>query len=278
MSPIIKAEELRALPESSYILVEAGSGKPAAENFKKRHLKRAIYADLEEDLSEIPADAANGGRHPLPSTKKFADVLQKSGISRDSHVVVYDDKKASNAAARLWWMLKAAEIEKVQVLDGGFQTAEQAGFTVTDEILKSTPSESFDLKDWLLPTINIDEVEANATSEHFTLIDVRDAYRYRGESEPIDPVAGHIPGAINIPFQHNLNDDGTFKTQQELREMYSSVFDKAGAANVAVYCGSGVTACHTLLAMNIAGLPMPKLYTGSWSEWCRNNKTIATEL
>lgn len=278
ISPLIKAEDLQKLPPNRFILVEAGSGQAAAEHFTLKHLKGALYADLERDLSEIPENAANGGRHPLPSPGKFSAVLQNLGIEKNSHVVVYDNKNAANAAARFWWMLKAAGVENVQVLDGGFQAAERAGFQITDEIQVPEPSEKFYFEQWLLPTVTLSQVEKNSVSKDFTLIDVRDAYRYNGESEPIDPVAGHIPGTINIPFQNNLRPDGTFKSPEELKKLYQPVFTAKPSGHVAVHCGSGVTACHTLLAMAYAGFSLPQLYVGSWSEWCRNNKTIATEL
>ena len=278
ISPIIQTEELLDLPKGNLVIVDAGSGKPAYENYLQKHLEGALYVDLNTDLAEIPVNAKNGGRHPLPSLEKFAEVLQKLGINYDSHVVIYDDKNGSNAAARFWWMLKSVGIKKVQVLDGGLQTAERIGFPTQNKIPKTRPVEKLSLNEWKLPLVDINFIEKNSEKPGFLVIDVREKDRYDGKIEPIDEIAGHIPGAKNFPFKENLNEDGTFKSPEDLKKMYKEFFENFSSENIAIHCGSGVTACHTLLALDYAGFEIPNLYIGSWSEWSRNNKFIAKNI
>lgn len=269
MHPIVKTTQLSTLPETT-ILIYAGSGNTTFERYKQQHLEGALYADLETDLAKVPQDAVNGGRHPLPDPEKFAALLGKLGITPESHVIVYDDKQGCNAAARFWWMLRAAGHTKVQVLDGGFQAAIAAGFPTTNEITKAVPGEKYPFTNWQLPLAEIDAVQEAVKNDNILIIDVRSKERYDGFIEPIDLKAGHIPSAINIPLTENLNADGTFLTLEKLYEKYTTALKGYDAGNIIVHCGSGVTACHTLLAIAAAGLPMPKLYVGSWSEWSRN--------
>ncbi|MCY1659404.1 sulfurtransferase [Chryseobacterium sp. SL1] len=278
MSPIISPSELKNLPTENLIILDARAGKDVYQNYLNKHIKEARFIDLDEDLAEIGENAAFGGRHPLPEIKKFAETLSHLGISENNHLVIYDDKNGSNAAARAWWMLKAFGFDKVQVLDGGFQNAEK------EEVEFSSGEESFEKADlihkenWLLPVSDLETVENELMSRSSTVIDVRDAYRYRGESEPIDLVAGHIPGAINIPFSENLDENGNFLSPEILREKYSKLLE-GKPENLIIHCGSGVTACHTILALDYAGFKIPNLYVGSWSEWSRReNKEIATEI
>ena len=167
-------------------------------------------------------------------------------------------------------MLKAIGHDKVQVLDGGFQEAQRVGFPINSEMTAAVPSRHYVIESWKLPVAAMDEVEKASQDQNTIIIDVRDGERYRGEKEPIDLIAGHIPGAINIPFTENLNDKGLFLPPEELKHKYLNIFDGIAAENIIVHCGSGVTACHTLLAIASAGLDIPKLYVGSWSEWSRN--------
>ena len=267
LAPIIQPEELINLDPSSFILIDASAG--SRSRFDDTHLTGALYMDLNEDLAEIK-DFAVGGRHPLPQPEKFAEILTRFGISNDSHVIIYDDKNGGNAAARLWWMLKAAGHEKVQVVNGGFQAAIEAGYGTNSEQITINPQPPYHLQQWNLPLTSINEVEKASKDGSQTIIDVRDAQRFAGLTEPIDLIAGHIPGATNIPFTENLNEKGLFRSPKELREKYKDLV----AEKTIVHCGSGVTACHTLLAIDYAGLPLPKLYVGSWSEWSRNNKEM----
>ena len=279
IKPIIDAAELLKIYQNeNVIIVDASTGKNAEENYKKKHLDKALYIDLNSQLAAIPDNFADGGRHPLPSIEKFATSLQQLGITNNSHVIVYDDKNGANAAARFWWMLKSIGHEKVQVLNGGIQAAEKVDFPINNTIKIPKVVDAYKFEDWKLPTAEINEVENNSQNQNYIVIDVRENNRYRGESEPIDLVAGHIPGAINVPFPTNLNDNEEFLSQTELKEKYQKIFGDIKAENIIVHCGSGVTACHSLLAIAYAGLEIPKLYVGSWSEWSRNNKTIASEI
>jgi len=272
LSPIIKPEDLIALIQiTEIVLIDASAG--SKNRYDDNHLAEAIFADVNADLANI-GDFAQGGRHPLPTFEQFAGVLAKFGIDRDSHVVVYDDKNGGNAAARLWWMLKAIGHEKVQVIDGGFQAAVDAGFPTNNQVRTVKQAKPYSISDWHLPLSDINEVESVAQRDDYMVIDVRDANRYAGLTEPIDLIAGHIPGATNIPFTENLDEKGFFLTPAELKDKYSTALTGIEPAHTIVHCGSGITACHTLLALDYAGLPMPKLYVGSWSEWSRNNKEM----
>ena len=278
ISPIIQATTLLKLHKSeNLVLIDARSGKNAKANYEEKHLDGALFVDLENQLAEIKEDASIGGRHPLPKIENFVKTLSNLGISEKSHVVIYDDKNGSNAAARFWWMLKAIGHEKVQVLDGGLQAAEKNNFPTSSktEIINKTPLYKVD--NWKLPMAAIDEVENVSQDKNHIVIDVRETSRYNGETEPIDLIAGHIPGAINVPFTENLDENGLFLPPNELKEKYKKILQDVKSENIIVHCGSGVTACHSLLAIAYAGLEIPKLYVGSWSEWSRNGKKIATK-
>ena len=211
INPLINSNEIQNLNKKHLVIVNAGSGDAAYENFLSDHLEGALYVDLNNDLAEIPKNAKNGGRHPLPSLEKFAEVLQRLGIDENSHVLIYDDKNAANSAARFWWMLKAAGIENVQVLNGGLQMAKAKGLTVNANKVEAKTAEKISLKEWKLPKVDLNFIQKHSEDPDYLVIDVREKDRYDGKTEPIDEIAGHIPGAINIPFKENLNEDGTFK-------------------------------------------------------------------
>lgn len=275
ISPIIRAKELlKIYKRENLVLVDASNH--SREAYEKQHLDRALFVDVNTELADIKEDLSNGGRHPLPDPQDFSKTLSKLGISRDSHVVVYDDKNGSNAAARFWWMLRSVGHKKVQVLDGGFQAAVLAGFPINSNLVIAKKTENYPTERWELPLADMTEVEKVSQDENHLVIDVRDAARYRGEKEPIDLIAGHIPGAINVPLTSNLNLNGLFLSPLELRKKYGELLAEFENKDIIVHCGSGVSACHTLLAIDYAGLEIPKLYVGSWSEWSRNNKEIAT--
>jgi 3-mercaptopyruvate sulfurtransferase SseA len=279
LSPIINPEELLKLNNASdFILIDARGGANAEENYKNEHLKGAPYIDLNKDLASVETDPANGGRHPLPSFEKFSGVLSKLGISPSSHVIIYDDKNGSNAAARFWWMLKSIGHEKVQVLNGGLQAAIKIGYPVTSKTEIFETTKNYPISEWKLLLADIEEVEKARNNDQNIVIDVRDKNRFDGLTEPLDLIAGHIPGAINVPFSENLNEDGFFKLAETLNEKYKDILGHTKPENVIVHCGSGVTACHTLLAMDYAGIEIPKLYVGSWSEWSRNDRELATKV
>lgn len=244
-----------------------------ASGYDAGHLRGAIRADLETQLSaarDAGADPKHGGRHPLPPLERWLAQLGAWGIGPETHVVIYDDQLGANAAARAWWMLRAVGHERVSVLDGGFAAAVAAGLEVTTDVPEVIAREPYPAKDWQRPTVDRDRVDALRNDSDWKVLDVRSRERFRGETEPIDPIAGHIPGAINLPFAENL-ENGRFKSAPELRAMYEELFGDTPTERVIVHCGSGVTACHTLLALEAAGLDGASLYVGSWGEWCRND-------
>ncbi|PQA96590.1 thiosulfate/3-mercaptopyruvate sulfurtransferase [Chryseobacterium piscicola] len=278
MSSIISASDIKNISTENLIILDARAGKEAYQNYLKKHLKGARFISLDKELAEIVEDASFGGRHPLPDLKKFTETLSNLGISNDSDIVIYDDKYGANAAARAWWMLKAFGLNNVKVLDGGIQAAEKEKLEFSSGIETFSKSDFIKIKNWLLPLSSLEDVENELTNYSATVIDVRDSYRYKGESEPIDLVAGHISGAINIPFSENLDHNGSFLKPDILKEKYSA-FLKGLPHKLIIHCGSGVTACHTILALHEAGFEIPNLYVGSWSEWSRREgKKVATEI
>jgi thiosulfate/3-mercaptopyruvate sulfurtransferase len=239
------------------------------------HLPGALHAELERHLSTASApghDPARGGRHPLPTVAAFAAQLGAWGIGPDTEVVAYDASGGSNAAARLWWMLRALGHGRVAVLDGGLQAALGAGMTLTVESSSVLPAGPYPATGWLLPTADAEAVELLRLDSGRKLLDVRSAVRWRGDAEPFDPVAGHIPGSLNLAWNENLGPDGCFKSPEVLRAQYESLLNGTPPERLTVHCGSGVTACHTLLALDLAGLSGAALYVGSWSEWCRGGR------
>lgn len=234
-------------------------GPPGAAEFARGHVPGAAYVDLDTALAAAPGAA---GRHPLPDPAVFEEAMRAAGVPDDRPVVVYDDW-AGRAAARCWWLLRWAGHPDVQVLDGGWSAWVEAGHEPSDERSDEQGSAQrgdFTVRPGLLPVLGVTEVLAFA--ERGVLVDARDPARFRGEVEPVDPVAGHIPGAVNVPTGANLTDTGRFRSPEALR----TVYDVAAGRPVAVYCGSGVTATHDILAMAVAGIDAT-LYPGSWSEW-----------
>lgn len=277
-SPLISAVELTALmAKQKVVLIDARAGADAKKRYADAHLEGAIHVDLEKDLSQPVTDASEGGRHPLPPVKDFAALLGKLGINTSTHVVVYDDKAGANAASRFWWMLRSLGHENVQVLDGGLAAAIKEGLKATNIVIDPVAKPAYPADKWELPMVDINKVEEVVTDPAWMVIDVREAYRYRGESEPIDLTAGHIPGAVNIPYPDNLDSEGNFLSPAELADKYKKAIGDRETDHVIVHCGSGVTACHTLLAMEQAGIKGAQLYIGSWSEWSRTDRPVATE-
>ncbi|MEO7445371.1 MAG: sulfurtransferase [Ferruginibacter sp.] len=276
-SPIISTSDLiKFNDEKNLIIIDASGSNQAKENYLTKHLKGALFMDLNTQLADIKNDLSDGGRHPLPAVEVFAELLGSYGISEKSQVVIYDEKNGSNAAARLWWMLAAAGHEKVYVLDGGLEAAALAGYPLSSGQESATPVVPYPFTTWKLPQAGIEEVQTVSENDEYLVIDVRDNARYLGITEPIDLIAGHIPGAVNVPFSGNLDEKQNFLSPELLRAKYETLFAGKPAEKIIVHCGSGVTACHTLLALAHAGLAVPKLYVGSWSEWSRNGKKIAT--
>lgn len=275
--PIIKPVELlNLLGDEDLLIFDASNNPNARSNFEARHLAGARFVDINSQLADIKASPADGGRHPLPTPEAFAATLAELGITPATRVIVYDDKNGANAAARMWWMLRAVGHERVQVLDGGLEAAVRAGFPTVSGVEIAIAGE-YAAGEWSLPIADLAEVEAASADPKSLIIDVRETPRYNGETEPFDKVAGHIPNAVNIPFAENLDSDGFFLPPEVLREKYATRLAEFDQDKVIVHCGSGVTACHTLLALDHAGIEIPKLYVGSWSEWSSNDRPVATE-
>ncbi|MFF5261071.1 sulfurtransferase [Actinomadura viridis] len=234
------------------------AGPPGVESYRRGHLPGAVFVDLDRDVAGPPGPA---GRHPLPEPAAFEAAMRRAGVSGDRPVVVYDDAD-STAAARLWWTLRYFGHERVRVLDGGFRAWSEAGRPVTAEEPEVEPGD-FRARPASLPVL--DAAGAAALAGTGTLLDARAPERFRGETEPVDPVAGHIPGARNAPTLGNVGADGRFLSPALLRERFAGL-GATGGAEVGVYCGSGVTAAHEVLALTLAGVPAA-LYVGSWSNW-----------
>ncbi|OYU81727.1 MAG: sulfurtransferase [Flavobacterium sp. BFFFF1] len=275
ISPIIEVDALLAILSNPNVLIfDVSNHKNAKANFEKAHLERALFVETNSQLAEI-RDDLSGGRHPLPKIARFAETVTSLGINENSHVVLYDDNGGSNAAARFWWMLRSAGHQNVQVLNGGIGEAKRRNFPLaTGSEPVRTVSQPYQLKKWNLPTVEINQVAIASQDPNYLVVDVRDQQRYDGIAEPIDLIAGHIPGAINIPFTENLDADGLFLNPTALRDKYKAKFGEIRNENIIVHCGSGVTACHTILSLEYAGMGIPKLYIGSWSEWSRSNRKI----
>ncbi|MFP3961153.1 sulfurtransferase [Actinomadura fulvescens] len=234
------------------------SGPPGIDSYRRGHLPGAVFVDLDRDVAGPPGRA---GRHPLPAPADFETAMRRAGVSADRLVVVYDDAD-STAAARLWWSLRYFGHERARVLDGGYRAWTEAGRPVTAEEPAVKPGD-FIAQGGRLPLL--DAEGAGALAKSGVLLDARAAERYRGETEPVDPVAGHIPGAVNAPTLGNVGVDGRFLPSELLRERFAKL-GATDAADVGVYCGSGVTAAHEILALTVAGVPAA-LYVGSWSNW-----------
>lgn len=229
-------------------------GPPARQRYDEGHVPGAVFVDLDRDLSQ----PGGPGRHPLPSAEAFAAVLSRIGVGPDTHVVVYDQRDGS-VAARLWFMLRAFGHERVSLLDGGLDAWVAAGLPLSRE---EPRAEAAPLRKLLLDRSRIVDAEQVQERGKAMLLDARAPERYRGEVEPVDKKAGHIPGAVNAPHARNVDAQGRFRPPRELRDLYSKY-----TSGVIVSCGSGVTACSDAFAIELAGLPPARLYVGSWSGW-----------
>jgi thiosulfate/3-mercaptopyruvate sulfurtransferase len=294
---LINPQELQALmeqPHERYGLMVFDCSfelmKPAEGDaqFESSCIPGALRADLDRHLSAkgYPGtEPFNGGRHPLPAPHAFVQWLAACGLTPNTQVVVYD-RQGANYCGRLWWMLKWLGHESVAVLDGGLQAWEAAGSRLArGDLTRGNPTCSIDpapeiknidpqllQRPTLASVVSTEAIASSITARNpLTLVDARARARYLGEVEPLDPVAGHIPGALNRPFQQNLAPDGTFKTAEVLRQEFLELLDGRDPATVVHQCGSGVSAIPNLLAMEIAGLGRTALYPGSWSEWCSDS-------
>ena len=226
------------------------------------HIPGAIFLDHETELAA--EKSGSNGRHPLPNREEFAALIAHKGVHIDDAVVIYDNDNMM-FAAHLWWMLRWLGFEKVQILSGGFKAWRAIEGEVETGEAPALPPQQWSLRESLVRLVTVDEVERNLETPEFTLLDARTPVRYRGEEEPMDPVAGHIPGALNRPFALNLDAEGYYKSAEQLREEFTAL--ASSPEQIVHQCGSGITTCHNVLAMEIAGLKGAGLYAGSWSEW-----------
>jgi thiosulfate/3-mercaptopyruvate sulfurtransferase len=253
------------------------SGKPSGrEKYEGGHIPGAVFVDLDRDLSR----PGGPGRHPFPDAEHLAQLLGRIGVGPDTHVVVYDDAGGS-VAARLWFMLRVHGHERASVLDGGYPAWTQAGLPVSKDEPRIEPVSPPRLRpdrSRLVDRAHVERILASRSDPGratAVVTDARAPERYRGETEPVDRVAGHIPGAVNAPFAANLR-EGRFRPAEELRALYERL-GATRASEIVASCGSGVTACHTLLALELAGIEGGKLYVGSWSDWSsRPDAAVAT--
>lgn len=270
-SPLISADWLYdhlhdpqvVIADCRFALTDPNLGR---QQYQAGHIPGAYYFDLNQDLSSPVAP--HGGRHPLPDPDQLAHKLAAAGIRSGNHqeptlVVAYDDSRFG-FAARFWWLLRYLGHDQVALLDGGFKGWQTAGYPVTPAIPDAKPGQFTPQlrSDWV---VDMDTVKAQKDLPGVALVDSREGDRYRGEREPIDPIAGHIPGAVNYPWQTVTDEQGNAHPAMLQQQRWA---DLTQAEEILVYCGSGVTACVNLLALELAGLPAGKLYAGSWSDWC----------
>ncbi|SDH13296.1 thiosulfate/3-mercaptopyruvate sulfurtransferase [Lentzea fradiae] len=277
ITPQALADALRARPVTVVLDVRWRlGGPPARQDYEVSHVPGAVYVDLDTELSAPPGI---GGRHPLPDPERLQEVLRRAGVREGGRVVAYDAGDGS-VAARAWWLLRWAGYAEVAVLDGGFAAWEAAGLPVTaEEPPALTGDEAGDVvvRPGQMPVLDADE--AAALAREGVLLDARAAARYRGETEPVDPKAGHIPGALNAPTTGHVGADGRWLTSAELAERFAGL-GVSGGRPVGAYCGSGVTASSVVLALEVAGITSAEkpaaLYAGSWSNWCALDREVAT--
>lgn len=260
----------------SVVLLDVRTGPDARAQYEAAHLPGAIFVDLDRELAQ-PGDPARGGRHPLPSPEAFAAQVGRWGIGPDTEVVVYDAQSGGNAASRAWWMLRSLGHARTRVLDGGYAAAVRAGLPTTAQPPVPVDLGPHPSRGWQWPLIDVAEVDVWRQDAAKRVVDARSEPRFRGDEEPIDPVAGHIPGAVNLFHLSLVGADGAMFPPATVADRIRAVLGDRPADDVAVHCGSGVTACHLILAMDHAGLGVPRLYVGSWSEWCRSDRPRAPE-
>ncbi|PIE25273.1 MAG: sulfurtransferase [Neptuniibacter caesariensis] len=271
---IISAGQLKAsianpdwvVLDCRFNLMDTAAGRAS---YSESHISGAYYLHLDNDLSSVITPLT--GRHPLPEPVLLAEKLGRCGIYPNTQVVVYDDCSGM-MAGRCWWLLRYLGHEAVAVLDGGLPAWQSAGGELTAEEPDESkaPDAQFSLQLQAAVNLSTEQLQAELAAKSATLVDARSAERFRGEVEPIDPVAGHVPGAINRPLTDNLQDDGHFKPADQLKTEWLAVIRDLPPEQIVHMCGSGVTACHNQLAMEIAGLKGSRLYSGSWSEWIRD--------
>ncbi|GGN21024.1 sulfurtransferase [Lentzea pudingi] len=277
ITPEALADALSARPATVVLDVRWRlGGPPGRQDYEVSHVPGAVYVDLDTELSAAPGA---GGRHPLPDPERLQEVLRRAGVREGAQVVAYDAGDGS-VAARVWWLLRWAGFAEVAVLDGGFAAWEAAGLPVSAEVPEALTGDAAGdvvVRPGQMPVLDADEAAALASEG--VLLDARAAPRYRGETEPVDPKAGHIPGALNAPATGHVGADGRWLGPQELAARFAGLGVSGGVA-VGAYCGSGVTASSVVLALEVAGITSAEkpaaLYAGSWSNWCALDREVAT--
>jgi thiosulfate/3-mercaptopyruvate sulfurtransferase len=276
LAAILGEPQLRII-DARCVLLDPQAGRLA---YAQSHLPGSVYADLNRDLSDLSrcADGRGLGRHPLPDSAVFSATLGRWGVQPDSQVVVYDAGDGSMAAARLWWMLRLLGHRRVAVLDGGLAVWRAAGLAETADVPDYPPAPAYPAQFDAAAIADADEVLERLGQPPGWLLDARAAERFRGDVEPIDAVAGHVPGAVNRPLALNLR-HGRLRSAAELRAELQPLLGVYPPGQVVLMCGSGVTACHLLLALEVAGLAGARIYAGSWSGWSESaSRPVATAV
>lgn len=279
MKPVISAEELhRRLSGSGFVIIDCrfDLARPnwGREQYAAGHIPGAVYADLDQDLAAPKTPSS--GRHPLPSSREAETLFRRLGVTGDSTVVVYDQGGGA-FAARAWWMLRWLGHESVQVLDGGWTEWSREQYPV-DTAVPSPDVGDFEAREQGGMVVTTREL-AELLDEGMPVIDARDAQRFAGVTEPIDAVAGHIPGAVNLPFTRFLTERQTLISAEKSRRLWQEIMGPSASREWVAMCGSGVTACHLALTAELSGIRLPRLYAGSWSEWIRDpSRAVATDV
>lgn len=266
--PLIPPNACATLPEGT-VLLDVRS----REAYLQGHLPGAHWVDLEEHLStalDPGFDPVRGGRHPLPPGARFAAQLGRWGIGTDTPVVAYDGQSGGQGAARLWWMLRALGHGGAAVVDGGFEALRAGGLPLVQEEPMPSGAPAYPTTVWSLPQASLPEVAEALEDPERIVLDVRAPERWRGEVEPFDPIPGRLPGSLNLDWRASLGSGGRFLPAARLRAHFRNALGSVAMERVIVHCGSGVTACTALLALEAAGLPGAAIYIGSYSEWCLN--------
>ncbi len=280
LAQLISASELvnrpagpeRLLLDCRFALDDLAYGQ---RSYAEGHIPGAVFADLERDLSG-PIVKGVTGRHPLPDPQQLIERLRAWGLNNDSEVILYDDGPGAFAAHAWWLLVWLGKRDKVFLLDGGLKAWREAGLPLDHAVPERSAGTFTGHADAKL-VLNAEQVQQRLSEPQLTLLDARALPRFRGEVEPIDPVAGHIPGAQCAVFTDNLGSDGRFLPTEQLRARFAAQLGNRPADGVVAYCGSGVTACHNLFALSLAGYPLAPLYAGSWSEWITDpSRPVAT--
>ncbi len=265
-----RASEIIVL-DASHDLFDPTLGR---KNYQAAHLPGAHFVSLDTDMGG--QKTGTNGRHPLPEREHVVDVMRGLGVNDDTQVIVYDQCEGMHAA-RVWWTLNWLGHRDVAVLDGGLKAWQRHGGQTQSAVPGPVPVGNFSDRGVGMPVVTYEDLLHNIDTRERLVVDARAEDRFAGQNETLDPVGGHIPGAVNYFYKHNLNPDGTFKTSEQLTAQFQAVIGQRRAEFLVMQCGSGVSACHNLLALQMVGLGTAPLYVGSWSEWCsREGAPIAT--